>query len=59
MISNLLFTLKDFLNLVLVLGEQVRQTIQELGGTMPEELPSVPSIKKLVKETDTKPIRKK
>ena len=40
-------------------GQKVRQTIQELGGTMPEELPSVPSIKKLVKENDTKPIRKK
>lgn len=39
-------------------GQKVRQTIQELGGTMPEELPSVPSIKKLVKENDTKPIRK-
>ena len=39
-------------------GQKVRQTIQELGGTMPEELPTVPSIKKLVKETDTKPIRK-
>lgn len=25
----------------------MRQTIQELGGTMPEELPTVESIKKL------------
>ena len=28
-------------------GAKVRQTIQELGGTMPEELPAVESIKKL------------
>jgi len=28
-------------------GAKVRQTIKELGGTMPEELPSVKSIKKL------------
>ena len=28
-------------------GAKVRQTIQELGGTMPEELPVVESIKKL------------
>ncbi len=27
-------------------GKKVRQTIQELGGTMPEELPSVESIRK-------------
>ncbi|MBZ0270666.1 DNA damage-inducible protein D [bacterium] len=29
-------------------GAKVRQTIRELGGTMPEELPSVESIKKIV-----------
>ena len=29
------------------LGAKVRQTIKELGGTMPEELPTVESIKKL------------
>jgi DNA-damage-inducible protein D len=28
-------------------GKKVRQTIQELGGTMPEKLPAVESIKKL------------
>jgi DNA-damage-inducible protein D len=28
-------------------GAKVRQTIKELGGTMPEELPTVESIKKL------------
>ena len=28
-------------------GAKVRQTIKELGGTMPEELPAVESIKKL------------
>jgi len=35
-------------------GAKVRQTIQELGGTMPEDLPSVDSIKKL-KATSKKP----
>jgi DNA-damage-inducible protein D len=28
-------------------GAKVRQTIKELGGTMPEELPAVQSVKKL------------
>ena len=28
-------------------GAKVRQTIKELGGTMPEELPTVESIKKV------------
>ena len=28
-------------------GKKVRQTIEELGGTMPEELPAAESIKKL------------
>jgi len=28
-------------------GAKVRQTIRELGGTMPEELPVVESIKKI------------
>ena len=28
-------------------GAKVRQTIQELGGTMPEELPAAESIKKI------------
>jgi len=32
-------------------GEKVRQTIKELGGTMPEELPANESIKKLEKKT--------
>jgi DNA-damage-inducible protein D len=40
-------------------GQKVRQTIQELGGTMPENLPSVDSIKRLAKENDPKRIRKK
>ena len=31
-------------------GQKVRQTIQELGGTMPEDLPTVDSIKKLERE---------
>lgn len=31
-------------------GEHVRQTIKDLGGTMPEELPAEPSIKRLAKE---------
>lgn len=32
-------------------GAKVRQTIQELGGTMPEELPTAESIKKLESKT--------
>jgi DNA-damage-inducible protein D len=28
-------------------GAKVRQTIRELGGTMPEDLPTVESIKKI------------
>ena len=28
-------------------GAKVRETIKELGGTMPEDLPSVESIKKI------------
>ncbi|NUM78270.1 DNA damage-inducible protein D, partial [candidate division KSB1 bacterium] len=31
-------------------GAKVRQTIKELGGTMPEDLPSAVSIKKLKKK---------
>lgn len=31
-------------------GKKVRQTIEELGGTMPEDLPAVESIKKLEKQ---------
>jgi DNA-damage-inducible protein D len=31
-------------------GKKVRQTIRELGGTMPEDLPQEVSIKKLVSE---------
>jgi DNA-damage-inducible protein D len=40
-------------------GQKVRQTIEELGGTMPENLPSVENIKRLAKESDPKRIRKK
>ncbi|UCH92208.1 MAG: DNA damage-inducible protein D [Candidatus Aminicenantes bacterium] len=31
-------------------GQKVRQTIKELGGTMPEDLPTVESIKKIAKQ---------
>lgn len=31
-------------------GKKVRETIKELGGTMPEDLPTVDSIKKVEKE---------
>jgi DNA-damage-inducible protein D len=34
-------------------GKKVRKTIQELGGTMPENLPAPESIKKLEKKTET------
>ncbi|WAC14596.1 DNA damage-inducible protein D [Dyadobacter pollutisoli] len=40
-------------------GQKVRQTIQELGGTMPEELPSVESIRRVTKGEDPKRIKKK
>ena len=31
-------------------GQKVRQTIKELGGTMPEDLPTADSIKKLERQ---------
>ena len=37
-------------------GAKVRQTIQELGGTMPEDLPVAPSLKQL--ETKTRKVLK-
>jgi DNA-damage-inducible protein D len=37
-------------------GEKVRKTIQEIGGTMPEELPVADSIKKLKKAKQPKSI---
>ena len=40
-------------------GQKVSQTIEELGGTMPENLPSADNIKRLAKENDPKRIRKK
>lgn len=33
-------------------GKKVRQTIEELGGTMPEDLPTVESIKKLERKKE-------
>lgn len=35
-------------------GKKVRQTIKELGGTMPEDLPTAESIKKIEKKDRTK-----
>ncbi|MBO7244612.1 MAG: DNA damage-inducible protein D [Alphaproteobacteria bacterium] len=35
-------------------GRKVRQTIQELGGTMPEDLPAAPSIKSIEREEKKK-----
>jgi DNA-damage-inducible protein D len=35
-------------------GKKVRQTIKELGGTMPEDLPTVESIKKIEKKENDK-----
>ena len=41
-------------------GEKVRQTIKDLGGTMPENLPTADSIKKLESKTDKqKKVKKK
>lgn len=39
-------------------GKKVRKTIQELGGTMPENLPVADSIKKLDKKEDLKQLKK-
>lgn len=39
-------------------GKKVRKTIEELGGTMPEELPTAESIKKLEEPNSTKGIKK-
>jgi DNA-damage-inducible protein D len=36
-------------------GAKVRKTIKELGGTMPEDLPTVESIQKIEKEAKKKP----
>lgn len=40
-------------------GKKVRKTIQELGGTMPEHLPAVDSIKKLGKKDEAKKLKGK
>jgi DNA-damage-inducible protein D len=39
-------------------GKKVRQTIKEIGGTMPENLPVEESIKKVQKKLDKKPSQK-
>ena len=39
-------------------GKKVRQTIQEIGGTMPENLPTEESIKKLEPKTTRKNLNK-
>ena len=39
------------------IGEKVRKTIEDIGGTMPEDLPVADSIKKLEKEKDSKPLK--
>ncbi len=40
-------------------GKKVRKTIQELGGTMPEHLPTAESIKKIAKKDAPKKLKKK
>lgn len=40
-------------------GKKVRQTIKELGGTMPEDLPVAESIKKVETEKQPKKLKKK
>ena len=40
-------------------GKKVRKTIQEIGGTMPENLPAADSIKKLAKKNEPKKLKKK
>jgi DNA-damage-inducible protein D len=39
-------------------GKKVRKTIQELGGTMPENLPAATSIKKIAKKVEPKKLKK-
>lgn len=39
------------------IGKKVRKTIEEIGGTMPENLPVADSIKKLEKAKDPKPLK--
>ena len=43
----------------LEVGKKVRQTIKEIGGTMPENLPAANSIKKLGKKDEPKKLKKK
>jgi DNA-damage-inducible protein D len=40
-------------------GKKVRKTIQELGGTMPENLPVADSIKKIEKTKEPKQLKPK
>lgn len=40
-------------------GKKVRKTIQELGGTMPENLPVADSIKKIAKKDEPKKLKNK
>lgn len=40
-------------------GKKVRKTIEELGGTMPEDLPPAESIKKVEKAKKPKQVKKK
>lgn len=40
------------------IGKKVRKTIEEIGGTMPEKLPTADSIKKLEKTKEPKPLKK-
>ena len=39
------------------IGEKVRKTIEDIGGTMPEDLPVADSIKKLEKEKESMPLK--
>jgi DNA-damage-inducible protein D len=41
----------------LEVGKKVRKTIEEIGGTMPENLPVADSIKKLDKKDNNKPLK--
>jgi hypothetical protein len=41
------------------IGKKVRKTIEEIGGTMPENLPVADSIKKLEKAKEPKPLKVK
>lgn len=50
LISNQVANEDDAIQTHYFVGDQVRKAIEAIGGPMPEDLPTAPSIKKLVEE---------